>query len=81
MATLLSGSSKGAEFYDFIVNEVNPIENNSSTIKYYLCRHWRQFLELESEFPIVDLAEACTLAVTAEKTEGWLRECGICSSS
>ncbi|KIJ09634.1 hypothetical protein PAXINDRAFT_87210 [Paxillus involutus ATCC 200175] len=76
---IVEGSVDGAEFYDFIVNEVNPIEYGFSAIKYYLRRRWRQFLE--SEFPIVDLAEACTLAVTAEKSEGWFRECGICSSS
>ncbi|KAF8840028.1 hypothetical protein BDN67DRAFT_693348 [Paxillus ammoniavirescens] len=54
--------------------DLNPIEYSFSAVKYYLCRHWRQFPE--SEFPIVDLAEACTLAVTAGKTEKWFRECG-----
>lgn len=54
--------------------DLNLIEYSFSAVKYYLRRHWRGFLG--SEFPTIDLAEACTVAVTAEKARGWFQECG-----
>ncbi|KAF8836975.1 hypothetical protein BDN67DRAFT_872210, partial [Paxillus ammoniavirescens] len=55
-------------------SDLNPIEQSFSAVKYYSHRHWWRFQE--SEFPMVDLAEACVSAVTADKAKGWFKDCG-----
>jgi hypothetical protein len=43
-------------------------------VKKYLRRNYWQFQN--SLFPERDLADACFAAITAEKAQGWFRDCG-----
>jgi len=54
--------------------DLNPIEESFNVVKAYLRRHWRGFQD--SEFPELELLEACMAAVTPEKAEAWFRDCG-----
>jgi len=54
--------------------DFNPIEESFSCLKAFLRRHCSMFQN--SCFPEQDLAEACFIAVTAEKARGWYRDSG-----
>jgi len=43
-------------------------------VKKYLQQHWHQFEN--TEFPELELLEACMAAVTPEKAEAWFKDCG-----